>query len=78
VKIRKQVKETLVDDHNSFWEELAKSLTSKNRLYYLSAVLKEDPYISDIQQVSIIPDKTSIKLTILGSADVLKKAFEEN
>jgi hypothetical protein len=44
----------------------------------LSAVLKEDPYISDIQQVSIIPDKTSIKLTILGSADVLKKAFEEN
>ncbi len=41
VKIKKQRKETLVDDHTSAGEELAKSLTSKNRLFYLSAVYKK-------------------------------------
>ncbi len=52
-KIKKQGKETLVDDYNFSGEELAKSLTSKNRLLYLSSVLTEDLHISGIPTVTI-------------------------
>ena len=52
-KTKKQGKENLVDDYNFSGEELAKSLTSKHRLLYLSPVLNEDLHISGIPRVTI-------------------------
>jgi X-Pro dipeptidyl-peptidase len=50
---KKQGKETLVDDYNISGEELAKSLSSDNRLLYLTPPLNEDLHISGIPKVTV-------------------------
>lgn len=45
--------ETLTDDVNFTWENLAKSKNSNNRLLYVTTVLKEDLHISGVPKVSI-------------------------
>jgi X-Pro dipeptidyl-peptidase len=50
---KKQGKETLIDDYNISGEDLAKSLSSVNRLLYLTPPLNEDLHISGIPKVTI-------------------------
>lgn len=45
--------ETLTDDVSFSWKDLAKSKSSKNRLLYVTAPLKEDVHISGVAKVSV-------------------------
>ncbi|MFY0630714.1 MAG: Xaa-Pro dipeptidyl-peptidase [Flavobacteriaceae bacterium] len=49
----KKVKETLVDDSNISGSDLAKASSSKNRLLYVTPVLKEDLHISGVTTVTV-------------------------
>ncbi|MFD2568927.1 Xaa-Pro dipeptidyl-peptidase [Pseudotenacibaculum haliotis] len=48
-----KAKETLVDDHNISGKELAIARSSKNRLLYVTPVLKEDVHISGVPRITI-------------------------
>ena len=52
-KNKKQGKETFVDDFNISGSELAKAETSKNRLLYVTPILKEDLHLSGVPQITI-------------------------
>lgn len=52
-KQKKQGKETLVDNYNFSGADLAKSTNSKNRLLYVTPILKEDLHISGVPQITI-------------------------
>lgn len=49
----KKVKETLVDDSSIAGKDLAKATSSKNRLLYVTPVLKEDLHISGVPSISV-------------------------
>jgi X-Pro dipeptidyl-peptidase len=50
---KKQGNETLVDNYNISGKELAKSSDSKNRLLYVTPILKKDIHISGVAQITI-------------------------
>jgi len=52
-KLKKQGKETLIDDHNITGSDLAKSLSSVNRLLFVTPILEKAIHISGIPKVTI-------------------------
>ena len=52
-KLKKQGKEMLIDDHTISGTDLAKSLSSANRLLYITPILDETIHISGIPKVTV-------------------------
>ena len=52
-KSRKKIKETLIDDYNFSGIALAKASSSKNRLLYVTPILKEDIHISGLTSITV-------------------------
>ena len=48
-----KVKETLIDDYNFSGKDLAKASASKNRLLYVTPILKEDVHISGLASITV-------------------------
>ncbi len=65
-KLKKQGKETLIDDHTITGTDLAKSLTSANRLLYVTPILEKAIQISGIPKVtvSLSSSKPSANLSV--------------
>ena len=65
-KHKKQGKETLVDDYNISGADLAKSSDSKNRLLYVTPILKEDIHISGTPKITIklASSKPAVNLSV--------------
>ena len=52
-KASKKIQETLVDDYNFSGIDLAKASASKNRLLYVTPILKEDIHISGLTSITV-------------------------
>ena len=65
-KKRTKKKETLVDDYSFSGNALAKSASSKNRLLYVTPILKEDIHISGLPKITvkIASSKSAANLSI--------------
>lgn len=77
-------KETLIDDASISGKNLAKAKDSKNRLLYLSPILKEDLHISGVAEVSITLASSkpaanlSVWLVLLPWNDEIKAKITDN
>ncbi|WKD86041.1 Xaa-Pro dipeptidyl-peptidase [Polaribacter huanghezhanensis] len=65
-KASKNVNETLVDDYNFSGIDLAKASNSKNRLLYVTPVLKEDIHLSGLTSITVkvASSKPAVNLSI--------------
>lgn len=62
----KKIRETLIDNYNFSGKDLAKASESKNRLLYVTPILKEDIHISGVPsiKVKIASSKPAVNLSI--------------